>query len=119
MCEKCIFFGFFGEKIFEKNYLKNMFLPPFHPFFFEKSKLSLTYDGKSIYLDFNEDEEDFYITQVGFPDFTENTKVFLAELSKFNIKVKEETIKPFITIWSNGSDCPLNLLTGDEITKGY
>lgn len=88
-------------------------------FFFEKSKLSLTYDGKSIYLDFNEDEEDFYITQVGFPDLTENTKVFLAELSKFNIKVKEETIKPFITIWYNGSDCPLNLLTGDEITKGY
>ena len=31
----------------------------------------------------------------------------------------EETIKPFITIWYNGSDCPLNLLTGDEITKGY
>lgn len=86
----------------------------------EKSDLSITYDGTIIYSDVNSHadystREYFYGFEVGTNMNETNLKKFLSECEKYGIEIDHTTIAPYSCIWYNGSDCPVDEYTKEEL----
>lgn len=86
----------------------------------EKSDLGITYDGKLLYVDFNNnkrlfDREDFYGLFIGSND--QDPKAFIEEAAKRGLSIDLLTLKPYNCIWYTGSDNPVNELTKEEFLR--
>ena len=88
-------------------------------FYEDDSNLGTTYDGHCIYYDFNidGDYDDIYFCEVGTSEA--DLSKFEDELTKYQLIIKPNTVKPFNCIYYNGADNPISMLTAEQVMNNY